>query len=171
MVGSLERDKMVKALCSVIVLVVFFVTLFLLQRFPDTIFQSFVLVLSFNPPHRHSLSSSGYPPNLAVNLLRGLNLTSNSSHTILGRQPLYFLFQKHMSLGTLGCGRRWLNFLQWGQSFFFFVFSLVLAESSASFALQPLPLRRILWLFVSVLELSVVTPYAVCVCVCVLDLQ
>ncbi len=52
-VGSLESDKMVKALCSVIALVVFVVTLFLLQRFPDTIFQSFVSVLSFNPPHRH----------------------------------------------------------------------------------------------------------------------
>jgi hypothetical protein len=81
---------MVKALCSVIALVVFVVTLVLLQRFPDTIFQSFVLVLSFNPPHRHLLSSSGYPPNLAVNLLRGLNSTSNLSHTVLGHQPLYF---------------------------------------------------------------------------------
>jgi hypothetical protein len=112
MVGLLERDKMVKALCSVIALVVFIVTLFLLRRFPDTIFQSFVLVLSFNPPHCHLLSSSGYPPNLAVNLLRGLKSTSNSLHTILGRQPLYFLFQKHLSLGTLGCGQRRLNFLQ-----------------------------------------------------------
>ncbi len=88
MVGSMERDKMVNALCSVIALVVFVVTLVLLQHFPDTIFQSFVSVLSFNPPHRHLLSSSRYPPNLAVNLLHGLNLTSNSSHTVLGRQPL-----------------------------------------------------------------------------------
>jgi hypothetical protein len=61
----------------------------------------------------------------------------------------------------LGCGRRWLNFLQWGQSFFFFFFSLVLAKSSASFALQPLQLHQGLWLFVSVFELSVVAPYAV----------
>jgi hypothetical protein len=84
MVGSLERDKMVKALCSVIALVVFIVMLFLLQRFPDTIFQSFVSVLSFNPPHSHLLSSSGHPPNSAVNFLHGLNLTSNLSHTVLG---------------------------------------------------------------------------------------
>jgi hypothetical protein len=152
---------MVKALCSVIALVVFVARLFLLQRFLDTIFHSFVLVLSFNPPHHHSLSSSGYPPNLAVNLLCGLNLTSNLLHTILGRQPLYFLFQKHLSLGTLGCGRRQLNFLQWGQSFFFFFFSLVLVKSSTSFALHPLQLRQVLWLFVLVLESSVVAPYAV----------
>ncbi len=112
MVGLFERDKMVEALCSLIALVVFVVTLFLLRRFPDTIFHAFVSVLSFNPPHRHSLSSSGYPPNLAVNLLRGLNLTSNLSHTVLGRQPSYFLFQKHLSLGTLGCGWHWFNFLQ-----------------------------------------------------------
>ncbi len=91
---------MVKALCSVIALVVFVVKLFLLQRFLDTIFQSFVSVLSFNPPHRHSLSSSGYPLNLAVNLLRGLNSTSNLLYTVLGCQPLYFLFQKHLSLGV-----------------------------------------------------------------------
>jgi hypothetical protein len=161
MVGLLERDKMVNALCSVIVLVVFVVMLVLLQRFLDTIFQSFVLVLSFNPPHHHSLSSSEYPSNLAVNLLRGLNLTSNSLHTILGRQPLYFLFQKHLSLGTLGCGWCWLNFLQWGQSFFFLFFSLVLVESSASFALQSLWLHRVLWLYVLVLKSSVVAPYAV----------
>jgi flagellin-like protein len=45
-VGSLERDKMVKALSSVIALVVFVVMLFLLQRFPDTIFHSFVSVES-----------------------------------------------------------------------------------------------------------------------------
>ncbi len=64
MVGLLERDKMVKVLCSVKALVVFVVTLFSLQRFLDTIFHSFVLVLSFNPPHCHSLSSSGYPPQL-----------------------------------------------------------------------------------------------------------
>ncbi len=88
MVGSLERDKMVKALCSVIALVVVVVKLFLLQCFPDTIFHSFVLVLSFNPPRRHLLSSSGYPPNSAVNLLCGLNSTSNSSRTVLGCQPL-----------------------------------------------------------------------------------
>ncbi len=161
MVGLLERDKMVNALCSVIALVVFVVTLFLLQPFLDTIFQSFVSVLSFNPPHRHLLSSSRYPPNSAVNLLHGLNSTSNSLHTILGCQPLYFLFQKHFSLGTLGCGRRRLNFLQWGQVFFFLFFSLVLVESSTSFVLQPLRLRQVLWLFVSVLKLSVVTPYAV----------
>jgi hypothetical protein len=91
-------------------------------------------------------------------LLRGLNLTSNSLHTILGRQPLYFLFQKHLSLGTLGCGRCRLNFLQWGQSFFFFFFSLVLVKSFAFFGLRPLRLRQVLWLFVSVL---VVAPYAV----------
>jgi hypothetical protein len=102
MVGSFERDKMVKVLCSVIALVMFVVTLFLLQCFPDTIFQSFVLVLSFNPPHRHLLSSSGYPPNSAVNLLRGLNLTSNLSHTILGRQPLYFLCPETLVLGYVG---------------------------------------------------------------------
>jgi hypothetical protein len=151
MVGLLKMDKMVKALCSVIALVVFVVALYLLQCFLDTIFQSFVLVLSFNPPHRHLLSSSGYPPNLAVNLLCGLNSTSSSSHTILGDQPMYFLFQKHLSLGTLGCGRHRLNFLQWGQSFFFFFFSLVLVESSASFALQPLQLHKVFWLFVLVL--------------------
>jgi hypothetical protein len=92
MVGLLERDKMVNALCSVITLVVFVVVFVLLQCFPGTILQSFVSVLSFNPPYRHLLSSSGYIPNSAVNSLHGLNLTSNPLHTILGCQPLYVLF-------------------------------------------------------------------------------
>ncbi len=103
MAGLLERDKMVKALCSVIELVVFVVTLFLLQCFPDTIFQSFVSVLSFNLPHRHLLSSSGYPPNLAVNLLRGLNSASNLLHTILGHQPF-----------VLFCSRNTCPWVHWG---------------------------------------------------------
>jgi hypothetical protein len=62
--GVVGKGQDGEALCSVIDLVVFFVTLFLLQRFLDTIFHSFVLVLSFNPPHHCLLSSSGYPPQL-----------------------------------------------------------------------------------------------------------
>ena len=71
----------------------FFVTviLFLLHFLPVTAFHpSISFVLSFNPPHRHLLSSSRYPPSLAVNLLRGLNSISNSLHTALGRQPFVF---------------------------------------------------------------------------------
>ena len=106
LVGLLERDKMLKALCSVTMLFFVTVILFLLQYLPFTTFHPSVsFVLSFNPPHRHLLSSSIFPPSLTVNLLQGLKSISNSSHTFLGRQPLYFLFEKHLSFGMLGCGR------------------------------------------------------------------
>ena len=141
-VGSLESDKMEKALCSVTMMFFVTVILLLLHFLPVTTFHPSVsLVLSFNTPHRHSMSSSGYPPSLTVNLLRGLKSISNSSHNVLGRQPLYFLFQNHLSFGMLGCGWRWLNFLQWGQSFFFFFFSLP-SDSSLSFGLRSFRLHR-----------------------------
>ncbi len=75
-----------------------------------------------NVPLPHHSSSFLKPPNLAKNLEHCLNVTSNSLQTGRGCHHFHSLFQNHFSCGVLGCGRRLPYLLQWGQSFFFFVF-------------------------------------------------
>ena len=74
-----------------------------------------------DPPHRH-LSSTGHPPNSALNFDLGLKSTSNLTQIERGRHPFSLLFKKHLSWEVFGWGRVRPSFLQCGQPSFFFRF-------------------------------------------------